>query len=107
LLIHAEIGAPVGAEAVQLDEASTVEKNVQPLSRQQFSLFMLALSSLRSTARFGFLVQLVELVEITGHGHEEIFLECEINSQVCANPRIITKELGVSTEFAVLKAKTP
>ena len=68
----------MGTEPIQFDEAPAIEENVETLSRQQLSLFMLALSPLPSAAGFGFLVQLAKLVEIARRGHEENFLRREV-----------------------------
>src|SRR4030095_3201135 len=83
LLIHAEIATFMGTEPIQFDEAPAIEQNVETLSRQQLSLFMLALSPLRSAAGFGLLVQPAKLVEIARRGQEEnllgrdVRLECK------------------------------
>ena len=82
LLIHAEIATFMGTEPIQLDEAPAIEENVETLSRQQLSLFMLALPPLRSAAGFGFLVQLAKLVEIARRGHEENFLRREVRLEL-------------------------
>jgi hypothetical protein len=72
----------MGTEAVQFDEASAIEENVETFSGQQLSLFVLVLRPLHSPAGFGFLVQLPKLVNIGGHGHEEKFLGLEGGSNL-------------------------
>jgi hypothetical protein len=70
LFLHLEISAAVGAQTIQLDKATAVEKNVQALARQKFSLFMLAPGALFTSASFGLLIQLTKSLEIID-GHVE------------------------------------
>jgi hypothetical protein len=64
----------VGAQTIQFDKTTAVEKNVQALARQKFSLFMLAPGALFTSASFGLLIQLTKFLEIIVDGHLETFL---------------------------------
>jgi hypothetical protein len=78
LLIHAEIATFMDPKPVQFDKATAIEENVEPLSRQQLSLLMLALRSLRSAASFRLLVEIPQLIEIAHGGHEDNILGNEV-----------------------------
>src|SRR5262245_17217797 len=60
---------------------------------------MLPSRALRAASRFGFLIELTELVCIPGRGHEEGFLRGEIVPRASAS--IITKATDLSTKCAV------
>ncbi len=59
------------AQSIELDEAAAVEQDVETLAGEKFSLFPLAPGALFAAARFRFLVQLAEFVEVIDGGHEK------------------------------------
>ena len=63
LLRQAEVGGPVGHEAVELGEAAGVEQQVEPLARGELSLLVLLGDARGSPALFGGGAAMMQVVE--------------------------------------------
>jgi hypothetical protein len=59
-----EVGAAVGLEAVELDEAARVEQQLYSLARRELRLGVLRVDPVLSAAQLGLRVQLLELLEL-------------------------------------------
>ena len=68
LLLHAEIGATVGDEAVELDERPGIDEEVDPLAGRELPPFVLLLDSLLASAEKRATVQLVEAEQVGRRG---------------------------------------
>ena len=63
LLLHAEVGAAVGDEAVELDEGARVEQQVDALARGELAGLVLLVDALLAAGGEGALVELVQLAQ--------------------------------------------
>ena len=71
LLVEPEVGAAVGDEAVELDEAARIEQQVEPLAGGELALLVLLGEALGAAALLGLgllVVQLIEELARCGHG---------------------------------------
>jgi hypothetical protein len=68
LLLHAEVGAAVGDEAVELDEAARVEQRRDALARGELAGFVLLVDAGLAAAEDGLPLELFEACEGVGHG---------------------------------------
>jgi hypothetical protein len=66
------------AQAIKLDKTAAVEQDVEALARQQFALLVLAPGALFAAARFRFLIELAQLVEVVDLRHGRNILGCGI-----------------------------
>ncbi len=63
LLGEAELGGPVGDEAVQLDEAPLIEQQIEPLPRGELSLLVLLGDAGGAATLLGLGLAMMEIVE--------------------------------------------
>jgi hypothetical protein len=68
LLLHAEVGAAVGHEAVELDEAVPVEQRRDALARGELAGFVLLVDAGLAAAEDGLPLELFQAGEGVGHG---------------------------------------
>ena len=71
--IHAEVGAAVGDELVDLFEAALVEQEQDALAGGELAFAVLAIAALRASALFGESVAAVEFEEGIGGGWDSRF----------------------------------
>jgi hypothetical protein len=92
----------VRTQAIELDETAAIEKNVEAFPSEKFSLLVLAAGAFRTTAGFGFLIELAKPVDIIHYGHEEKVLGRKRKVIQLASGGIITKAPALSTELAAM-----
>jgi hypothetical protein len=92
----------VRTQAIELDETAAIEKNVEAFPSEKLSLLVLAAGAFRTTAGFGFLIELAKPIDIIYYGHEEKVLGRERKVIQLASGGIITKAPALSTELAAM-----
>ena len=63
LTVEPEVGASVGDEAIQLDEAAFVKKEVEPFAGGELALFMLLRDTGRTPAPLGFGLEALQVFQ--------------------------------------------